>query len=114
MYEELTDRFGKVPKEADFLLRLALLKSYANEEYITAIRNFDNVLKIELSPRAKVDTDKLVEFISTYPEKLRFVKGAIPGFELEVKQSGLAEIDEEKLLETAEQFVKDMRYIIMR
>lgn len=112
MVEELNDRFGQVPREADFLLRLALLKSIAKDEYITQIRNNGTLLRVDLYPKAKVNPEKLVEFVSTYPEKLKFVRGAVPGFELEFESTKLAERDEEKLLELAEKFVKDMRVII--
>lgn len=112
MYEELTDRFGTVPKEADYLMRIALLKSCAKEEYITRIVGDSGSLKICLYPKAKVNPDKLVEFVSTYPEKLRFIKGSNPGFELTYKETGLAQKDEENLLKLTEQFVKDMRYIV--
>ncbi len=112
MYEELTDRFGTVPKEADFLMRIALLKSNAKEEYITRIVGDAGKLRVDLYPKAKVDPEKLVEFVGTYPEKLRFIKGSIPGFELTYKETGLSQKDEENLLKLTEQFVKDMRCIL--
>ena len=112
MYEELTDRFRNVPKEADYLMRIALLKSNAKDEYITRIVGDAGILRVDLYPKAKVNPEKLVEFVGTYPEKLRFVKGSIPGFELTYKETGLAPKDEENLLKLAEQFVKDMRYIM--
>ncbi len=112
MYDELNDRFGQIPREADFLMRLALLKSNAKEEYITAVRGSNGTLRVDLYPKAKVNTEKLVEFVGTYPETLRFVKGSVPGFELKYKVTGLQEKDEETLLNLAEQFVKDLRVIM--
>ena len=111
MIEELTDRFGKVPKQADYLLRLALLKSTAREEYVTLVRGSEGKIRVDLYPQAKVDPDKLVDFIKSYP-KIRFVNGSIPGFEINYEMCGLPERDEEKLLETAEKFIRDMRCII--
>ena len=112
MYDELNDRFGQIPREADFLMRLALLKSNAKEEYITAVRGSNGTMRVDLYPKAKVNTEKLVEFVGTYPETLRFVKGSVPGFELKYKVTGLQEKDEETLLNLAEQFVKDLRVIM--
>ena len=112
MCEELTDRFGEVPREADFLLRMALLKYQAKEEYITAIKNRGNILRFDIFPQAKIDPDKMVDFVNNYSGKLRFVNGTIPGFEIEVRECGIKEKDEEEMLECAEKFVKDMRAII--
>ena len=111
MVEELTDRFGKVPKQADYLLRLALLKSAAREEYVTLVRGSEGKIRVDLYPQAKVNPDKLVDFIKSYP-KIRFINGTTPGFEISYKMCGLPERDEEKLLETAEKFIRDMRCII--
>ena len=96
----------------DYLLRLALLKSVAKEEYVTQVRGSDGKIKVDLYPKAKVDPDKLVDFINSYPQKIRFVNGSIPGFEINYKMCGPPERDEEKLLETAEKFIRDMRCII--
>ena len=112
MREELNDRFGQIPKEADFLLRMALLKYYAREEYITAIRNRDNILRFEIYPKANINPDKLIEFINNYSGRIRFINGVNPAFELECEESKLKEINEEKLLEQAERFVRDMRVIV--
>ena len=112
MREELTDRFGFVPREADFLLRVALLKSVAKEEYITAVRGSAGKIRIELYPKAKVDPDKLVEFINTYSKPIKFINGTTPGFEISYRLCGLEDKDEEELLDTAEAFVRDMRAIL--
>ena len=40
------------------------------------------------------------------------MNGTIPGFEITYRLCGLPEIDEEELLKEAEQFIRDMRYII--
>ncbi len=112
MFEELTDRFGKVPREAEFLLRLALLKSEARNEYVTAIRGNEGKIRVDLYPKAKVNPDKLVDFIKSGEGRIKFVNGTIPGFEITYRLCGLPEIDEEELLKEAEQFIRDMRYII--
>ena len=112
MCEELNDRFGTVPKQADFLLRLALLKSYAKDEYITNIRGNEGKIRVDLYPQAKVDPDRLVDFVNNCPYSVRFVNGSTPGFEINYKVCGLPERDEEELLESAERFVRDMKVII--
>ena len=112
MCEELTDRFGTVPKQADFLLRLALLKSYARDEYVTNIRGSEGKIRVDLYPKAKVDPDKLVDFINNCPYQIRFMNGTTPGFEFHYKVCGLPERDEEELLESAERFIRDMKVIL--
>ena len=112
MCEELNDRFGQIPKEADYLMRLALLKSVARDEYITAVRGAEGKIRVELYPKAKVNADKLVEFINEHSDNIRFQNGTTPCFEINYKMCGLPERDEEVLLETSERFVKDMRFIL--
>ena len=112
MFEELTDRFGVVPKEANYLMRLALLKSEAKNEYITLIRGSNGKIRIDLYPKAKVNPDKLIDFLGSYKDKIQFKNGTTPGFEIAYNMTGLAQKDEEELLEVSERFVKDMRYII--
>ena len=112
MTDELNDRFGKVPREAEFLLRLALLKSEAAKEYVTLIRGSNGKIKVELYPKAKVDPERIVDFVNSYHGQIRFINGCNPGFEIAYKTCGLEEKDEEELLVTAERFIKDMRAII--
>ena len=52
------------------------------------------------------------EFINNYSGRIRFINGVNPAFELECEESKLKEINEEKLLEQAERFVRDMRVIV--
>ncbi|MCR5847378.1 MAG: transcription-repair coupling factor [Lachnospiraceae bacterium] len=112
MREELTDRFGQVPREADFLLRVALLKSTAREEYVTAVRGSNGKIRIELYPKAKVDPDKMVEFVNSYKKPIKFINGTTPAFEITYKLCGLPDRDEEELLDSAEDFIRDMRVIL--
>jgi len=88
------------------------LKSEANEEFITSIRGSNGTIKVELYPRASVDPNKIVDFINNYNGRIKFVNGSNPGFEIQYKVCGLPERDEEELLKAAEDFVRDMRYIL--
>lgn len=108
MTEELKDRFGMIPKAANNLLRIALLRAEARKKYITEIRGQQGVIKISVVPTAPVISEMVPVFLEKYKNDMRFVKTGIPGFECKYERTGLAEKDEEVLLSTAERIVSDM------
>lgn len=111
MREELMDRFGQIPKSAEYLLRIALLKAYARNLYITEIRGNAGIIKIFMKNSAPVNVDRLGEFMSSYGKNIKFNGGNTPGFEFTFEQVGLVEADEKVILEKLEQFLKEMEIL---
>ncbi len=103
--DELKDRFGELPPPAEALLKVALLRARAKELYITEIKGGNGKLKVSFKEGAKINPDKVPEFIASFDGALRYVKAGEPGFEYTYKMSGISEIDEKKLLEAAEMLV---------
>lgn len=76
MQEELVDRFGEIPKAAENLLHIALLKAEAHRSGITQIVQKPNGIRIYLKEHADISSEKLVEMLKSYAGKLKVVQGA--------------------------------------
>lgn len=100
--DELKDRFGELPKPAEALLSVALLRARAKKLYITEIKGGNGKLKIAFLASAPIRVDKIPEFLASFRGNIRYVKSADPGFEYSYQMSGIPEIDEKHLLEETE------------
>lgn len=80
MQDELQDRFGDIPTQVENLLKVALMKGYANNAYITDISGGKNRLKLVLWNQAKFDTDKIPALVERYRGRLKLQMDANPCF----------------------------------
>ena len=78
--EELIDRFGDPPACAVNLLRIALLKSRAHENYLTDVIAKDQELRFVYYPQAPVDVAKISPFLEEYHGRMTFRADAAPYF----------------------------------
>lgn len=111
MREELLDRFGNIPRCADYLLRISLIKAKARKLYITEIKGKAGKLTVIMLPTAPVKTEKLTGFMQEYGKQIRFLSGKETGFELKFETYDLVEKDAEVLLKRTEQFLIDMEIL---
>ncbi len=106
MKEELIDRFGSIPKSAEHLLRISLLRAYAHKLYITRISGKDGQITFLIRPDAKIDPNGIpkviesVEHLKFLPKECRFV--------CTYYKSGMAERDERLLLTLTEKIIGTM------
>lgn len=105
MREELTDRFGSVPKSAENLLKIACLKASAARKYITTVKGVPGRITFNFRNDAPVKVEAIEDFISNYPDKIKFIKSGEPGFEISYETNGLVEVDEQLLLEKTDAFL---------
>ena len=110
--DELKDRFGELPRSAEMLLRVALLRARAKKLYITEIRGGQGKIKISFLQNAPVKVEKVSEFLESFGGKIRFVKSGHPGFEYRYDVSGITEIDEKTLMDEAEMLVDRMGVLV--
>ena len=103
--DELKDRFGDLPKPAEALLQVALLRARAKKLYVTEIKGGSGKIKISILPHAPIKAEKVPEFLASFGGNMRYVKSGNPGFEYTYQVCGIPEIDEKHLLETAEMLV---------
>lgn len=64
--DELVDRFGKIPKVVNALLDVAMLRSMASKACITDIKLNANSLDFYMYDKAKLDMDKIADFVFEY------------------------------------------------
>ncbi len=86
MADELIDRFGDMPTETVNLLEIALLKAQAHKAYITEISMKNDSLRIEMYPKAAIDTDKIPEFLNKYKNQIKIEVAPVPAFNADMKK----------------------------
>lgn len=80
MVDELTDRFGDIPKSAYNLMRIALLKAKAHYGYILEIKSSRKDMKIRMFSGAKINPMGIPDLVKDMCGKLRFTNGEAPYF----------------------------------
>ena len=106
---ELTDRFGKIPREVENLLRIAVLRQSVRPLYVNEISGKKDRLFFCMDPRAKIRTENISFVLEYFKGDLKLVTGKKPGFELRLYPKGISPYDEQNLLERAEQLADQMR-----
>ena len=107
LVDEMTDRFGDLPKEVVNLMDVSLLKSRANKAYITSIVLNNGELSFGMYRDAKIDTDKIDHMLNGYFGKMRFVFGKTPAF---VLKAGL--LTESEIWHQVDQVVSDIEGLV--
>ena len=107
LVDEMTDRFGDLPKEVVNLMDVSLLKSRANKAYITSIVLNNAELSFGMYRDAKIDTDKIDHMLNGYFGKMRFVFGKTPAF---VLKTGL--LTESEIWHQVDQVVSDIEGLV--
>ncbi|MBR3039144.1 MAG: transcription-repair coupling factor [Lachnospiraceae bacterium] len=107
--EELKDRFGELPKVAENLLRVALLKARAKEVYLSEIKGGNGKIKLSVKTDAPILAEKVPDFLFSFGGKMKYTRYGTPGFEYFYNENNIPEIEERQLLETAEMLVDRMR-----
>lgn len=80
MEDELLDRFGEPPRQVQNLLRIALLKAKAHQAYITEITGNRREIRIQMYEQAKLDTQKIPDFIKKYGRGMKVSVDGVPAF----------------------------------
>jgi len=113
MREELLDRFGQIPKSAENLLRIALIRSHAHALFMPEVKGKDEKVRFTLLPDAAVRVENIPLLIGEFNGKLRFDPKAGPAFFLNYKKCGVIEKDEETLLTLTEEALVKMGEMLM-
>ncbi len=113
MREELLDRFGEIPKSAENLLRIALLRSHAHHLYITELKGKNEVLQMILRPDAPIVVENIPILLQGYGGKMTFEPKGTPTFRLRYRKCGVIEKDEEMLLSLTEETLRRMEEILL-
>ena len=86
MADELMDRYGELPKAAQNLLAVALLKAQAHEAGITQLIHKDCVTKIIMNPKAGVYGERIPALLEKYKNAMKFTPADPPYFTVRTKK----------------------------
>ncbi len=111
MRDELRDRFGAVPDQAENLLRIAWLKVMAGELYITEIRGKAGRVRVMMQQKAPVTIEEIPVLLNEYAGDLKMQPQGLPEFILTYEIDGLVEKDEKLLLDQTERLLQNMRIL---
>ena len=113
MAEELTDRFGDIPKKVQQLLHIAALKSLAHAAYVTAVEQKGSDFKFTLYEKAKLDPQKIPGLLQRYGNKLVFRAEEPPYFFYQKKGRSGKETGEDtiQLLRKILEDIRELRIV---
>ncbi|MBQ8814729.1 MAG: transcription-repair coupling factor [Lachnospiraceae bacterium] len=103
MQDELTDRFGDLPKPVENLLWAALLKAMGHEAGVTEVRANRAEIRLTMNPKAPIDTAKIPGLIGEYQGALKLVPGERPYFLFVDRKKQMKEV--QGMLETVKELV---------
>ncbi|MFR1762581.1 transcription-repair coupling factor, partial [Frisingicoccus sp.] len=107
MVDELSDRFGDLPKSAQNLLDIALLKAQAHEACITQLSCRGDETKIFMYNQAAVCVERIPALIERYGRRLRFKPGETPYFVLKMRKE-----EQQDLLKCEKNVIKDVKGLL--
>ena len=113
MREELLDRFGEIPKSAENLLRIALIRSRAHKLYMPEVKGKDETIRFLLRTDARIKVENIPRLLQAYEGRLVFEPKGTPMFRMRYKKCGVIEKDEEMLLALTEAVLKDMEELLL-
>ena len=109
MLEELTDRFGDVPKAVMNLLEIARLKAEAHALDITEISGNLDCLKLVMYEKARIAVAGIPKFIERYQGALKFQAAEAPYFLYERRNNKKSETN---VLKTLSYLLDDMGMLL--
>ncbi len=112
MRDELTDRFGNVPESVDHLIRIALLREKAHNLYVLEIKGGNGEITVKMNNNAKIDINKIPEFVKSFGGNMEFRPAAYPLFIFKYVKDGLADRASRKLLEDTKMIIEKMEMLV--
>jgi len=107
MKDELLDRFGEIPKAADNLLRIALIRVAAHKLFITEVKGKNERIQFTFRPDARIKVEGIPQLIKRHKDSLSFTAYGNPFFTYRYYKSGVLETDAEKILSSTEKLLEE-------
>ena len=79
--DELIDRYGDIPKQAENLMDVALLRVLAKQLYFSEIKGNASELTFRFVPFAMIRTENIPELIRSMNGAMRFIPSDPPGLQ---------------------------------
>ncbi len=110
MRDELLDRFGKVPRSAENLLRVAYMRKLAHAIYLTEVKGGKGEITFSFKTDAKVDPAGVPKILDKHKKHMSFSAGGrVPVFTYIYTCETLEEKEEQNLIEITEALLEDMQ-----
>jgi len=109
MKDELSDRFGDIPKVVDNLLRIAMVKAKAHNLYISSVDVKNEYIRLQMYERAVINAAKIPELIDMYDKSLSFRADVKPYFIYKLKKNKRGEM--ENSMEAVENLLINMEVL---
>ncbi len=77
MQDELTDRFGEIPRSVENLLKIAALKAAAHMAYVTEVSINRQEVRLTMYAKARLKVELIPEFIASYKGSLKMMPGEV-------------------------------------
>lgn len=113
MKDELLDRFGEIPQSVENLLRIALIRVAAHGLYMMEIKGKNERIIFTFRPDAQIDPSGIPALLKKYGSNLAFTAYGNPFFTYKYKKTGLVETDAELLLHMTEEFLQEMKALLI-
>lgn len=76
--DELTDRFGDMPRAVQNLVEIALLKGAAHQVYVQELTGHKHEVRLQFFEKAPFRLENMTEFLKRYQGRIRIVSGPNP------------------------------------
>lgn len=113
MRDELKDRFGKVPKSAENLLKISVLRELAHLCYVTEIKGGRGRIKLMMKPDAAIRIEKIPDLMMKMGKGFGFVTKGQPHFIYNYKVADLVEKEEEQIIEITDRILHTMHDMLL-
>ncbi len=113
MREELLDRFGEIPKSAENLLRIALIRAHAHRLYMPEVKGKNEAIQFNMRTDAPIRVEMIPALLQACGDKLTFEPKGTPSFRMRYKKCGVIEKDEETLLSLTEEILDKMEEFLL-
>ena len=110
MLEELTDRFGNLPRAVINLLDIAYMRVLASTVYVTDIKEESRRVKFSIYENAKYDNTKIAPFIQRFRGAMVLRAGAKPYFLYSFPKGSVYE--NETLIQLIYDLLKEMQELL--
>lgn len=110
MRDELTDRFGNIPRPVNNLLLIAYLRTLARDVFVTDIKQKGRNLEFSVVKDAKYEPSQIAPFVAAHKGAVKLIAGAKPCFLYRFAPS--ENPDGKRLLDTSLKMCEDMKVLV--
>ncbi len=111
MKDDLIDRFGSIPREAENLLRIALIRDKAHRLDMVEVRGREGQISFLFRKDARINPTAIPGLVASHNKRLTFQAYGTPSFVYRYDRETLVEKEEEQLMDLTEQLLDEMQIL---